>query len=108
MDAYRKETAELEAQYGEKFKKALEEWEAKWRNEQAAESESKKTTDLTALNEQYEKKIEEITTKYTNLWTEHHKGIQNAPVDLEDLNNKIIKIKQEYSTWVTHFNQTAP
>ena len=107
MDAYKKETAELEAEFGEKFKKALEEWEAKWRNEQAADGDNKRTTELTALNEQYEKKIEEITTKYTTLWTEHHKGVQNAPVDIEDLNNKILQIKEEYMTWVTNFNNTA-
>lgn len=75
MDEYRKQTAELEAEFGEKFKNALKEWEAKWRNEQAADAESKRTNDIANLNETYEKKIEEVTTKYTNLWNEHHKGV---------------------------------
>ena len=108
MDEYRKQTAELEAEFGEKFKNALKEWEAKWRNEQAADAESKRTNDIANLNETYEKKIEEVTTKYTNLWNEHHKGVQNAPVDLEDLNDKILQIKDEYKTWAANFNEIAP
>ena len=32
----------------------------------------------------------------------------NAPVDIEDLNNKILQIKKQYKQWVTNFNNIAP